>query len=339
MNNKKGNAPHKKEEANYFDKIIKENCSNLVPFIFRKIFGLEFDKIDNLPEIKQQTTKEKEPDFLRIVYNDEYSEGVIVQLEFETSDYQKMDKRMLEYIAILHKRTEKPVLQYVLYLGIGKANMNRIIKFGGLNFSFDVLNIQDFSYQDFINSPYPEEVILSLLASPDDISEDEMLDMIIHRIIQLEGDTLSRKRFTNQLILLSRIRNLQYKVVKKINDMHTTLFDVKSDFLYKEGREEGREEGHEEGVEEGVEKGKLKKSIVAIQNMLVKKFDKKLIADILVLEIAFVEKIQKQLFKKDKIIASLKIDNSNLEAIAKKLKVHLFLVEVMQEELDKKQKK
>jgi len=64
MDTKKGNANFKKGEANYIDKIIKENCANLVPFLFKKILKTDIIKIKNLPEIKQQITREKEPDFL-----------------------------------------------------------------------------------------------------------------------------------------------------------------------------------------------------------------------------------------------------------------------------------
>ena len=59
MSKSKGNLPAEKTEANYLDKIIKENCKNLVPFILRKIFGLQFSRIENLPELKQQVTQLK----------------------------------------------------------------------------------------------------------------------------------------------------------------------------------------------------------------------------------------------------------------------------------------
>lgn len=335
MKNKTGNKDTQKSEANYIDKIIKENCQNLVPFIVRRIFGVEFDEMKNLPEIKQQVTKEKEPDFLRIIHNQEYSDGAIVQLEFETSDYKKMDKRMLEYLALLHKKTEKPVLQFVLYLGEGQAKMNREIVFGRLDYSFEVINIQDFRYEDFINSTSSEEVILSLLANSDDISEDELLDLIIHRLVQLNGNSLATKKFINQLIMLSRLRNLQYQTIKKVRDMNATIFDVNTDILFIEGKEQGLEQG----LEQGKEKGELRKSIVGIQNMTVKEVENDLIAYFLELEVDFVEKIQKQLLKKDKINALLKKKNSDVETIAKKLKVHPILVTILQEDLEKTKKK
>lgn len=343
MNNKEGNVPPKKEEANYIDKIIKENCQNLVPFIVRKIFGLHFDEMKNLPEIKQQMTREKEPDFLRIIYNSDYQDGVIVQLEFETTDFKKMDKRMLEYMALLHKKTEKPVLQFVLYLGKGQATMNQVIKFGRLNYSFEIINIEDFNYQEFIHSDRSEEVILSLLANSDDLSKEELLDLILHRLVALNKDTLAAKKFVNQLIMLSRLRNLQYLTIKKIQDMNSTIFDINTDVLYLQGIERGIEKGIEKGMEKGIEKGnelgELRKSIIGIQNMTAKKVDKELIADFLELEIKFVKKIQQQLLKKEKINALLKKADMAVEKIAESLKVHPILVKILKEDLQKKRKK
>jgi len=108
---------------------------------------LKFYKLQNLAAIKHQATLEKEPDFLRIIYNDDYPKGAIVQLEFETSDDAEMLERMLLYLGMEYKRSKKPVLQYVLYLGAGKSKMNAALGFGQLKYGFTVLNIEDFSYK------------------------------------------------------------------------------------------------------------------------------------------------------------------------------------------------
>ncbi|MFT4761761.1 MAG: hypothetical protein ACI9XO_002905 [Paraglaciecola sp.] len=80
MSKQKGNLPNDKHEANYIDKIIKENCGNLIPFLFKRVLQTDILKIENLPEIKQQTTKEKEPDFLRLIYNSDYQRAQLSNL-------------------------------------------------------------------------------------------------------------------------------------------------------------------------------------------------------------------------------------------------------------------
>ena len=178
MSNKEGNYSAEKREANYIDKIIKENCGNMVPFILRKIFDVEFERIENLPELKQQVTLEKEPDFLRKIYNEEYPEGVILHLEFETADSAKMDARMLLYLSLLYQKLQKPVLQFVLYFGIGNAEMNTEIKFGDINYKFNVISIEGFSYKEFVVSNTPEEVILALLADREDLTYEQIIELI-----------------------------------------------------------------------------------------------------------------------------------------------------------------
>ncbi|MFT4761763.1 MAG: hypothetical protein ACI9XO_002907 [Paraglaciecola sp.] len=61
------------------------------------------------------------------------------------------------------------------------------------------------------------------------------------------------------------------------------------------------------------------------------KVKKETIAKFLEIEVDFVEEIQKQLLLKEK--------NANAKAIAKKLKVHPILVEILQADLKKKRTK
>lgn len=356
MGNKHGNTPADKREANYIDKIIKENCQNLVPFIFRKIFKLQYHKIENMPEVKQQVTVEKEPDFLRIVYNDDYPDGVVVQLEFESGDAENMDKRMLMYLAMLYWNTDKPILQFVFFLGAKQVKVKSIIRFGNLDYQYGVINIQDFSYKDFIHSEYSEEVILSILADTENLNYDELIDLILQRLVELNGNTLATRKFVKQLIMLSRLRNLQNLTIKKVRTMRSMSFDINNDILYLEGIEKGLEQGIEKGIQKGMQKGiekgmvqgleqglakgakygKLKIGIKGIKKMTDRKVDKKLISEFLDLEVDFVEKIQKQLLKNKEIVALLKEKDATKEKVAKKLKVHPILVEILQEDLQKK---
>jgi len=311
-----------KLEGNYIDKIFKENCASLLPFIFKKMLNLQFEKIENLPAIKQQTTLEKEPDFLRKIYSNDYPEGAVVQLEFETSDDMEMLKRMLLYLSLEYKRSKMPILQYVLYLGKGKSSMKCHLKFGKLDYGYTLLNIEDFSYLDFIHSAVPEEVLLALLSDYENRSLDEILEMIIGRLQKLSGDTLATKRFINQLIMLSRYRNLHNQTILKIQDMGFTTFDIETDLLYLEG----------------IEKGEIKKAIFSIIIMTNNKTSNPLIAKVAGVKLSFVEMIQKQLLQKGKVIELIK-NKETVEIIAKKLKIHPLLVTVLKEELLKNKSK
>ena len=133
--------------------------------------------------------------------------------------------------------------------------------------------------------------------------------------------------------MLSRFRNLHNLTIKKFENMSAIAFDINTDLLYLRGIKRGEEKGIEKGIEQGIEKGILKKSIIGIQNMTEKKMDKSLIADVLELKLTFVNQIQKNLLKKEEIFKLLKKKDNTVEAIAKKLKVHPILVEILKEDL------
>lgn len=55
------------------------------------------------------------------------------------------------------------------------------------------------------------------------------------------------KRYINQLLILSRLRNLEKTVTKILEDMPITFeIDVENDYLYKRGIQKGKEELREE---------------------------------------------------------------------------------------------
>lgn len=138
---------------------------------------------------------------------------------------------------------------------------------------------------------------------------------------------------------------------KKIQDVIDNIeFTTKSKIMStlalikKEGREEGLEvgflKGIEEGLEKGVQKGKkegqYKNSIITIRNLTLKKFDIPFIAEVSGNTIAFVKQVQKELKLEGKI-KTLLTKKETPAAIAKKLKVSEWFVEVIRD-LGKKKK-
>jgi len=322
MKKSEGNLPAQKSDANYIDKIVKENCKNLAVFVLRRIFGVEFSKIENLPEIKQQVTIEKEPDFLRKLYNKEFPDGAILHLEFETSDSTVMDARMLFYMALLFRNLRKPVLQYVLYLGVGKAKMNTQLQFVGLDYRFEVISMEDFSYKEFIDSDVPEEVIMSLLADRENLTYEEILELILLRIVQINDDSYAIRKFSNQLIMLSRLRNLQILTKEKVKNMGVE-FNILEDPFYVEG------------IEKGIEKGKRKNQIKGILDMIIDGVQLEKIVNYSNAEPWFVKTIKKQSAFDKQIVIALKKGEA-LDTIAIRLNVEPLLVEVISDRENEK---
>ncbi|MEK7256687.1 MAG: hypothetical protein AAB316_18175, partial [Bacteroidota bacterium] len=85
-------------EASRFDKIIKENLEKVLPRLMA-LSGIQYDRKENLPMIKLQSTIEREPDFGCLIFNGEYPKGAVFHSELETSvkALPKYDGRMLFY--------------------------------------------------------------------------------------------------------------------------------------------------------------------------------------------------------------------------------------------------
>ena len=76
--------PQKKanREGNKYDKILKENLENLIPAMLRAVIHVGPVRLENLPQVKLQSTIEREPDFVKKMYTGEYPDGCTLQIEF-----------------------------------------------------------------------------------------------------------------------------------------------------------------------------------------------------------------------------------------------------------------
>ena len=285
--------------------------------------------MENLPEVKIQTTKEVEPDFLKLIYNQKYPDGCVVQIEFEAKDEKKTDAKMLQYVAMNHLKYGLPVDLHLIYLLRGRPrNIKGEVRFGGLVFRYPVYCTDEISYREFIYSDVPEEVILAVLADPEDQKPAGIVRMILERLYQLRGNTREFYKFINQLKIMSMLRNLRKETQKQFKEMI-----INEDIARQIEEDEMFQMGTKQGLEQGLEKGKLKQAIVGIVNMAAKGFDLKTISEVLEVEPKFVASVLEQYKKKKEIIVLLKKRGADMDGIAKKMKVRPTLVEVIKEDL------
>jgi hypothetical protein len=343
-------SPHAKEEGNSYDKIFKENLRQSAPLFIRKILGLVDFRLETLPQVRLQTTLEKEPDFLQRVFDAKTPNGRLLQIEFEGSDSTDADWRMAEYAGIGGKIFRSEIDQNLLYFGNGKPKkIKGRIRHTHFTFRYKVHSITDFSFREFLDSDTPEEVVFAILANPDGLNPGNVIQLILQKLVQLKGDSIAIRKFIHQLVMLSKKRNLRNETIKIVKAMEQYK-EYEDDILYifgeekgmekglkkgiekglEEGMEKGIEKGLEKGLEEGMEKGKLLKDIIAIRNMLKKEFDAETIAEILESPLEFVLKIKMQLRQESSIVAAFKGKKKiNFAHIAEKFEVHPLLVEVL----------
>ena len=320
------------QEGNKFDKIIQENLEKVYVPLLTKIMGFKDFRLVNLPDTKLQTTVQRETDGLKkIIFKNskDTPKNGIIHLEFQSESEERMDARMLEYLGMTYRKYHIPIYQAVIFLGNGKSKMNNLIEFGGVRFTFPVYNISDYSYQLFLNSENSEEVVLSILANPENLSEEELVTLIVERLVKLNKNKIERDRFITQLEMLSKKRNLQEQTIKIVKMMNFN-YDIKTDLRYLEGKKTG--------LEKGIEKGALLKSVTSAILMLEEGIDIQHIALFQQMKKSDIQKIQKELAQRKEVEKYLTAKKSKITIIeiAEKCEVSGIFVEAVKMLLKKK---
>ncbi|MEL7146993.1 MAG: hypothetical protein AAFO69_11530 [Bacteroidota bacterium] len=236
-----------------YDKIIKENIEAIFEPLLEKLLNISIKQATEIKD-KIQTTIEREPDFLkRIIDHDNHE--FILQLEFQTQDDHEMKYRMAEYKAILQRKYKIPVRQFTIFLGPKAPTMQTELSEEEQIIGFELLNIQDLSTASVLNSEIPEEIILAILTEYPETDTEEVILRIISKLQQTATDEAQLRRVIQQLLILSRLRNLEDITTEKTEQMPIT-YDITKDGIYKRGVREGHQQGMLEGKREAREETK-----------------------------------------------------------------------------------
>jgi len=237
-----------------YDRVLKENIELIFLPLLEKLLGLS---IKNSIEIKDKvhSTIEREPDFLKRIIDTDDQE-FILQLEFQTSDDPEMVYRMAEYKAIIQRKYQLPVKQFVIYLGSSTPMMRTKLNHGEQITGFQLTNINDVSTASTLESEIPEEIILSILTEYSAADTKNVIDQIINKLQRATKDETELRRTIQQLLILSRLRNLDEEIEKKISKMPIT-YDIKTDRLFNKGIEQGIEQSRHSVVKKALLNKKL----------------------------------------------------------------------------------
>jgi len=258
-----------------YDKIFKENIEEIILPLAKKVLNIDPEGLEEIPDDLQHTI-ERKPDFLKKVIHKDSKKDYILHIEFQVADEPEMVYRMLEYYALLLRGYEIELKQYVFYIGKGKAKMPIEVKHKKLQFSFELINMQEIDYHQFVNSSKPEEVILAILADFGKDKAQTVIDTILERILIVTEPNLKREKTVRQLEILSKLRKLQAQIIKSLNIMALT-YDIKNDIRYKEGKEEGLS--------------------IAIENLIAANLSQKQISEYLKIPLERVQKVAKSMKK------------------------------------------
>jgi hypothetical protein len=315
-----------KGEGNKYDKIFKENLRELTPALLKVVLKLNDFLLKPLPQVRLQTTLEKEPDFLQLIIDEASPLGRVLHIEFEGQDLSIIDWRMSEYAGIGGMVHQREVEQHLIFLGVGQPQkIKGEIEHKFYKYRYKVHSLTEVNFKDFLFGETPQEVVFAILADPGEVGVDEVIRLILERLVQLVGKKGAIRKFVKQLVMLSRKRNLHSQTINKVKIM-IGYQDIEDDVVYHLGLDKG--------IEQGQVKGKEETAIIAIRNAVKKGFDLGAIVEILELQPGYVNKIQKQLTKEADIIESLRTTKGDTEEIAKRFKVNPLVVKVISDHLE-----
>jgi hypothetical protein len=277
--------------SNEYDKIFKENIEQIIASLAARLMDIDLSKTIDLRG-KIQYTQEREPDFL-MEYSDALTqERKIGHLEIQSTDDLEMDKRELMYYGLFHLKFGLPINQTVIYVGNKplKYMTGRILA-ENIDFRYRIIDIRTVRYEDFLNSDIPEIVVLAILGDFHGDSPEDIAQRIVLKLKEIVKSGFGK--FTTQLQVLSKLRNLQPIVKQKIKKMPLNIqYTIEEDALYEMGLEKGIE--NQKAIDESKRFAEKKDSVLKMLNagLTIEQ-----IANFLNEDISFVLKIKKDLDK------------------------------------------
>ncbi len=249
---------------NDFDKIFKENFEPLLPYLLRKLLGINIERTEELKD-KLQITLEREMDNLLKVKHDDPSQDYGLHWEVQSKDEDMRWRNGLYYGMFAHKY-RMALKQIVLFIGEEKPNFisRNVLELEGFRLEFKVVILRDVPKEVFLNSQTPEEVILAILCDFGNDRPEWVIRQILNNLLKLTGRVPRLKKYQQQLAVLSRLRRLDSITKTEIQAM-PIHFEIEKDAFYLEGLEKGEKKGLEKGLEKGIEQHRHESVVKMLQ--------------------------------------------------------------------------
>lgn len=272
-----------------FDRILKENFDSIFQPLLRRLLGVTLDTIENLSN-ELPVTLNRIPDILKRV-GTRKGEKFIFHLEIQSGLDSRMCSRMLLYYSLLHfKFPKEEIRQFVLYLGRSREKMQNKYQSQGIEYEYNLINLNEWDYKTCVKSDVAEEVILGILCNFKGREKKEVINEILARLNALEADPQILEKYVNQLSVLAQLSKLDKLTLEEVRNMPIKL-DITKNAFYKYATEMGVKAGREQGLQEGMAQGQDEERERIILTLLAKGLDVEKIARLLDLPIYVVRGI------------------------------------------------
>lgn len=238
------------DQSNIYDKILKENIELMIEPLLRRLLGRADIHYVRLPE-KLQTTTEREADLL-LHMQPKSDSHYILHIEWQVDIKKNMVYRIGEYHGIIQRKYKLPIRHFVIYLGRKKIRSTTRLPPSEVYQGYELIRLHEWDAISLLQAKQPGEIIMALLGNYPEEQTTTIIDQAISRLIEVSSSLQELKRYTQQLLVLARLRNLTPQVTKHIETMPIT-YDIKSDYLFNKGKAEGIEQGIEQGRLQGVQ--------------------------------------------------------------------------------------
>ena len=145
-----------------------------------------------------------------------------------------------EYHGIALNLKKMEIKHFVIYLGTQKPTMRTQLHENEIYRGFDLIDIHSIDHRLMLQSQVPDEIILAILADYPLERTESILRLILQKLKTACRNKSELSKFIKQLVVLSRLRKIEDLTIKITQEM-PIVYDIETDYLYKQGIEKGIE--------------------------------------------------------------------------------------------------
>lgn len=219
-----------------YDKVFKENSDEIHLAIINRFFQSSIGKAqtEEVPQSDLQYTIERKADFVKKILPIDGSVPYCLHIEIQSSNDLNMLWRMCIYRCLISQKYQIRCVQFVIYIGNEPLTMKSTVSEENLAFSYEIIDIRRYDYEDFLNANTPEEVILAILGNFHGENPENVIERILLRLKELTKTELAFGKYATQLEVLSELRELKQITKTQINNM-PVVFDYTTTTAFEKG--------------------------------------------------------------------------------------------------------